>query len=535
MRRIRTERPDGCEYDDHKADRAVDFFHDHLRHVKGRWAGQPFRLRNWQEVDLREIFGRVDGHGNRVVRQAYLEIPKKNGKSEVAAGVALKLLCADDEAGAEVYAAAYDKDQAGRIYKTAASMVRRDPQLSAMLKPNDTTKTLTDHDWEGTLVALSKESASKHGYNSHGVVFDEVHAQKTMVMWETLTDGAGDARLQPLVYAITTAGVSGESPVAEMLHEDADQILRGVLPCPPDFYPVIYGAEPGDAWDDPDVWHAVNPAMGDFLSVEDTQRWCDRCKRRPEAQNSFKRFRLNQWTGQAERAIDMETWDLGSQPLDVPQLRDSLDAFVGIDLSTRRDMTSVMCVWRDGNGQWYWLPMYWVPEDSLVDRPNIETQRYKGWIEGGHMRTTPGNTVSYDAVRNYVTEELDQKLGIRIGSIALDPMFAGQLGQQFVARGYKVVEFRQTYVNYTEPWNELDAALADECVTHGAHPVLRWNADCLAMKHDATIDGYRPVKPNRLKSRKRIDGIVAGLEAMGVCLRSDVDDMGGSMPGIMVV
>ena len=235
MQRIRLERPAGCNFDDELADRAVKFFDGHLCHTKGQWSGKPFQLREWQKTDIREIFGRVDDDGNRLIRQAYVEVPKKNGKSEIAAGIALKLTFADREPAAEVYGAGADRDQASIVYSVAASMVRRNKKLRSRSKIVDSTKRIVVPRTESVYRAISSEVAGKHGYNSHGVIFDEVHAQRDMRLWEVLTFGAGDARRQPLTYAITTAGIPGESPVAEMLHEDADQILRGIIPCPSDF------------------------------------------------------------------------------------------------------------------------------------------------------------------------------------------------------------------------------------------------------------------------------------------------------------
>ena len=267
-RKIRVERPAQCRFDERKAERAVRFFNEHLRHTKGRFYGQLFNLRPWQELDIREIFGRVDEEGHRVIRQVYMQMGKKAGKSSVSAGVALKLLFADDEPGAEIYGAAADRRQAGIVYQTAASMVKQNPKLLRMCaggKVHESTKRIVVPEWESFYEAISAEVAGKHGYNTHGVIFDEVHAQRDFRLWEVLTYGSGAARTQPLVFAISNAGVPGESPVAEMLYEEADQILRGITPCPDSFYPVIYGAEDNDPWDDEEIWRLCNPAYGDFL------------------------------------------------------------------------------------------------------------------------------------------------------------------------------------------------------------------------------------------------------------------------------
>lgn len=516
-RKIRIERPADCNFDERKAQRGIDFFSNHLHHTKGKWAGQPFIPEPFQAVDIREIYGRVDEDGNRLIRQVFKAIPKKNGKSEEAAGHALKLTFADDEPGAEVYGAASDREQAGIVFNVAASMVRRDPALMEMCEGRvfDSRKRIVVPSWESFYQAVSSEVAGKHGYNSHGVVFDEVHAQRDMFLWEVLTFGAGDARAQPLTFAITTAGIIGESPVAEMLWDDADQILRGIVPCPVDFYPVIYAAPDEAPWDNEEVWRLCNPALGNFLSLDAVRKQCEQAKRRPSEQNSFKRLRLNQWVGQEVRAIDMRLWDYPDcrQPIDLGSLRE-LPCSIGVDLSSKLDLTCINVVWLDTNGVIYFLPFFFIPADNLQDRPNLEAHKYRQWIEQEKLTATPGSAVNFDHLRHFIRDVLQEEMGLNIADVALDPMFAEQLRQQLESDGFTVCEFRQTFRYYTEPWNFLEAALAEHRVRHAGHPVLRWNADCLAIKQD--VDGRtRPVKPDRLKSKKRIDGQVAGLMGLG--------------------
>ena len=231
--------PGGCRFDPELASRASEFFPGYLRHTKGCYANQPFHLLPFQEQDIREVFGRVDERGNRVVRTVFKMVPKKNGKSQETAGVALKLLFADDESGAEIYGAAADRSQASIVFNAALQMVKGSRDLYRIADIKEAGKRIVFPADGSFYQVISSEVASKHGYNSHGVLFDEVHAQKDNRLWEALTFGAGAARTQPLIWAITTAGIPGESPVAEMLHDEADQILRGIIPCPLDFYPIM--------------------------------------------------------------------------------------------------------------------------------------------------------------------------------------------------------------------------------------------------------------------------------------------------------
>ncbi len=520
-RKIRLERPANCRFDERAAQRAVRFFEEELRHTKGRrHAGKPFKLTDWQRHDIREIFGRVDDEGNRLIRQVYEEIPKKNGKSEKAAGIALKLLFADDEPSAEIYGAAADITQAGIVFGVAASMCRHNPKLLKRAKIWDSTKRIVVPGSESYYRAVTSKVAGKHGFNSHGVIFDEVHTQATMDLWDVLTFGAGAARSQPLTYAITTAGIIGESPVAEMLHDEADQILRGILPCPDHFYPVMYSAPDDAPWDDEEVWYECNPFLRDgLMRIEDIRLEYDDARRRPDQQNTFRRLRLNQWVRQDTRWIDMDDWDRCAGPVDVRDLR-HLTWFGGIDLSTKLDVTALVLVAQDGNGVFHVLPAFFLPKENLRDRPNQEFRKYELWAKSKLINLTEGNMVDYEQVRRKLKEFRDQ-VGLRIGPISFDPAFAGQLSQILTEDGFEMVEFIQRgFRQWTEPMNELQAALVEGNVRHAGNPVLRWMADCIRVrqKDDGMI---RPVKPDRQKSSKRIDGVVALIMAISRAIIGD--------------
>jgi phage terminase large subunit-like protein len=188
-----------------------------------------------------------------------------------------------------VYGAGADRDQAGIIFQMAASMVRANRKLLNRSKVIDSSKRIVVPLVESFYRALSAEVAGKHGFNSHGVIFDEIHPQKDRQLWEVLTFGAGAACTQPLIFGITTAGIPGESPVAEELHDLADQILRGVVPEDPSFYPIIYAAPNNADWRDEEVWRACNQALGDFLDIRSVRQEYNRACRLPSEQNSFRR------------------------------------------------------------------------------------------------------------------------------------------------------------------------------------------------------------------------------------------------------
>lgn len=524
-RKVRLERPSGVKFDGERARRAVRFFEECLVHTKGRHAGKPFKLEPFQRVDIEEVFGRVDDEGNRIIRQYIKFIPKKNGKSEEAAGVANKLLFADSESSAEIYGAAADREQASIVFNVAASMVHWQPRLKQRARVIDSVKRIVVPQSASFYRAISADVAGKHGFNSHGVIFDELHTQQDTRLWEVLTFGAGAARSQPLTMGISTAGIPGESPVAEMLWEECDQILRGVVPCPPDMYPVMYAAEPDDPWDNEDVWRACNPAIGSFLKIESIREEFEKAKRRPSEYNSFLRLRLNRWVAQENRWIQMDEWDRGGGWIDIRDLR-SFPCWIGIDLSTKKDITAIVAVFRSPDGIFFWLPWFYIPRDNLVDRPNMEAHKYRDWAEKGLLTTTPGNTVDFSEIEHKVVELRDGfKLDIR-GVIA-DPAFAHQLLQRLGpdVHGFNVREFPQNYNRYTPVCVEFEAVLADGSIRHGGNPILRWMADNVAI-HQRTDGKMMPKKPDRMKSQKRIDGIIAGLMATSEAMRSDSTSLG---------
>ena len=504
-------------FDEQRAERAVRFIETYLCHTKGQFAGHPFVLREWQRKHVREIFGRLNGDGSRQIRQVYWEIPKKNGKSEIAAAIALALLYTDREAGAEVYGAAADRDQASIVFNVAAAMVRASSKLSRRSKVIDSSKRIVIPQMGSFYRALSADVAGKHGFNVHGCIFDEVHAQRDRRLWEVLTFGAGDARLQPLTFAITTAGIPGESPVAEELHDYGDQILRGVLPPDPTFYPVLYCAPEKADWTDEEVWRSCNPALGDFLNLESVRAACDRAKRLPSEQNSFRRLRLNQWVKQETRFVVMKAWDACSGIVDLRDLKD-VSCYAGLDLSTKLDVTALVLVFCDGNSMFHVVPFFWLPADNL-DRPQQETAAYRQWAEQGLLTLTEGNVVDFASVRRKLIDLRDQA-GLTIQQIAFDPWNAQQLAQQLMEDGFEMIEVPQTYRHLSEPTKELQSAVVDEKLRHGGHPVLRWMADCMTVRQDVN-GNVRPVKPERLKSSKRIDGMVALIMAMS---RAMIDD-----------
>ena len=350
-------------YDKDAADYAVAFI-ENLRHTKGIWAGKPFELIGWQEQIVRDLFGTVKENGYRQFNTAYVEIPKKMGKSELAAAVALLLTCGDGEERAEVYGCAADHQQASIVFEVAADMVRMCPALAKRVKINASMKRMVYLPTNSFYQVLSAEAYSKHGFNIHGVVFDELHTQPNRKLFDVMTKGSGDARMQPLYFLITTAGNDTRSICYEV-HQKAKDILEG-RKADPTFYPVIYGADESDDWTDPKTWKKANPSLGITVGIDKVRAACESAKQNPAEENSFRQLRLNQWVKQAVRWMPMHLWDKCDFAVNEDELKGRV-CYGGLDLSSTTDITAFVLVFPPGdeNGKYTVLPYFWIPEDNL--------------------------------------------------------------------------------------------------------------------------------------------------------------------------
>jgi len=495
----------------------INFFEKRLTHTKGIYARQPFLLPPWQRQIVGDIFGTIRDDGYRQYQTAYIEVPKKNGKSELAAGIALGGLLIDNEPGAEIYSAAATRDQASIVFKVAAQMVRNSERLSKLVRILDSTKTIVLRDDPSSFYkAISADAGTQDGINPHMVVFDELHRQKDRDLWEVLTMGS-DTRMQPLTFAITTAGIYGESPLCWDQHEYARQILEGVIH-DPSFYPVIFSMADDEDWtfegepaqgDRPATgWYKVNPALGDFLRVEKVREAIKKAIQVPSEQNGIRRLRFNQWTSSATRWLDLASWDTCKAPFN-PQDLIGRHCIGGLDLSGTTDITAFVLLFQIGQ-EVFILPTFWIPEHNLHQRSIKDKVPYEHWVAMGLVHTTPGNLIDYGFIRKHINQLKDL---YNIGEIGADPWNATQLLTNLTDDGFTIVPTRQSMGVMSPPSKELERLVLASHFRHGGNPVLRWMMDCTSVKQDA--DGnIKPIKPDRLKSSKRIDGIVATINGL---------------------
>lgn len=494
-------------YSEAHADRAVEFFASYLSHVKGELAGQPFRLARWQEERIiRPIFGTLRADGTRRYRTAYIEIPRKNGKSTLGAGIALLLLLADGEHGAEVYSAAADKGQASIVYDVAVQMAQAHEALRSRTRAYASSKRLVVGSTASMYCAISAEAYSKHGLNASGIIFDELHAQPNRDLWDVLTTSTGSRR-QPLTVAITTAG-HDRSSICWELHEHARAILDGRI-TDDEFLPVIYGADEDDDWTEPVTWAKANPGLGDSVQESYLEALCARAQLSPALENTFRRLHLDQWTEQDVRWLQMRRWDACAGAVDAQALL-GRRCYAGLDMATTTDLCALVLLFpaaSDGD-TWSVLPVFWVPRDSARERSRGGRVPYMDWIRAGLLRATDGNVVDYDVIRRHVNELAEQ---YDIRELAVDRWNSTQLQTQLMGDGIEVVQFGQGYASMSAPTKELEKLVLGGQISHGAHPVLRWQAGNVAVETDAAGN----LKPSKKRSSEKIDGIVACIMALG--------------------
>ena len=497
-------------YDKAQADFAVGFI-ECLCHTKGRWAGKPFKLLPWQEQIVRDIFGTLKADGNRQFTTAYIEIPKKNGKSELAAAIALYMLFADGEASPEVYGAAADRQQAAIVFDVAHQMVNMTAALAKRSKILTANKRIVSGFNNGFYQVLSAEVTSKHGLNVSGLVLDEVHAQPNRKLYDVLTKGSGDAREQPLYFLITTAGNDTNSICYE-LHQKALDIIEG-RKVDPTFYPVIYGAPESADWTSPAVWKEANPSLGDTITMEKVQVACESAKQNPAEENSFRQLRLNQWVKQAVRWMPMDKWDACGFPVDEDSLKGRV-CYGGLDLSSTTDITAFVLVFppEDEDDKYVVLPYFWIPEDTIDLRVKRDHVPYDLWEHQGFLQTTEGNVVHYGYIEKFI-EELGTKYNIR--EIAFDRWGAVQMVQNLEGMGFTVVPFGQGFKDMSPPTKELMKLTLEQKIAHGAHPVLRWMMDNIYVRTDPAGN----IKADKEKSTEKIDGAIATIMALDRAIR----------------
>ena len=515
-------------FDERKAQRVVRFI-EALRHTKGEFHGQPFHLLPWQEKIIRDVFGTVrdDDPTMRQYTTAYIEIPKKNGKSELGAAIALNMLINDDEWKAEVYSCASDRQQAAIVFDVAVDMVRQSPALMKRVKIIPSTRRMIYQPTGSIYQVLSSEVATKHGLNVSACIFDELHTQPTRALYDVMTQGSGDARRQPLWFFLTTAGTDRNSICWEV-HQKALDILEG-RKNDPRFYPVLFGLPDEADWTSEENWYRANPSLDHTITIDKVRDAFHKAQETPADENQFRQLRLNQWVKQSVRWMPMDKWDECGGVVD-PYALEGRACYAGLDLSSTSDLTALVLVFppTSEDEPYIALPFFWLPEETLSLRVRRDHVPYDQWAKRGFIQTTEGNVVHYGFIERFICE-LGERYNIR--EIAHDRWNATMMVQTLEGDGFTMVPFGQGFKDMSPPTKELMRIVLEHKLCHGGHPVLRWNMDNAYVRTDPTGN----LKLDKEKSTEKVDGAVALVMALDRAMKNQGGDSVYNHRGLIVL
>ena len=513
-----------CTFDAEAAQLAVDFFPTFLQHVKGKIAGEPFVLNPWELDFVVTLCGWKRPNGTRRYREAFVGIPRKNDKTTLCAGLALFFLACDREAGAEVYLAAGDKEQASLCYSIASAMAKSSPELAGLLKIRDSYKVMLKG--ISTLKAIPADAAGSHGFNASVAILDEVHTQPNRDLYDVLKSSMG-ARTQPLLLSITTAGFDKESICWE-LWEYAEKVRSGEI-VDPSFLPCLYQIPTGAAWDDPKSWAIANPNLGRSIGLDFLEAECARARSTPAYENTFRRLYLNQWTESDTRWISTEAWN--DCEGEVPDL-EGCECIAGLDLASTDDLTALVYVF-PLKGKYYVKAHYWCPEDTIRNRPKKYQLQYHRWLEKDLIHTTPGSETRYEFIRKQI---MDDAKRYKIRHVMYDEYQARDTVHQLEEKQISCVKVSQNHAGMWPGVKAVEESVADKTLVHDGDEILRWMLSCTVLTEDP--NGNR--KPDRKKSqgehhnRGKIDGIAALVMAMSQA-RAPVQDNAYNRRGVLTL
>lgn len=517
--------PHRCEP---RADKVVAFFAELLVHTKGPWARHAFEPDDWQEHDiLRPVFGEVvwSKEWERYVRRyqvAYIVLARKNGKSALAAGIALYLLIGDDEESSEVYGGAKTTKQAGKVWEPAWRMAQLSPDLRKRLNINKHERRIFDERTASYYEIATRDDLGELGHNPHAFILDEVISQPDDKLWNALRDAAG-TRTQPLFLVITTETSDPYSFGAEVIDE-AERVQEDPKRAPHIFSYVRKTPTDVDPWDERNWYHA-NPALGRFKSLEAMRQLALEAQNDPTKENSFRQFQLNQRQQQVTRWMPMPRWDANvgevcPRPDWILPKLEGRECYGGLDLSAKFDLTALTWFFpseTDDEPHWAWWRL-WAPEEVIPHLDEHTGGKASVWVKEGWLTPTEGNVIDYEAIYDAIEEDADR---FAVRSLVYDEWSGEPVRQEVETRtGIEMLPARNRYEDASEAMHELDLMTQAGDLAHGGNPAVRWQADAVeARKKRDEPDLIKPVKPDRQKTGKRIDGMVTLILAIRGWLR----------------
>ena len=499
------------EYDERKANHALEFIERYCKHSKGSMGGKPFILELWQKALISAMFGIVDKiSGFRKYQEVILIVGRKNGKSTLAAAVGLYLMVADNELGAEIYSVATKRDQAKIIWLEAKRMVKKSPALSKRIKTLVAEINAEFND--SFFKPLGRDSDTLDGLNVHGALFDEVHAWKDMNLYDVIFDGTS-SREQPLVFVTSTAGTVRES-VFDRLYTECELVLNGYSE--KDGYknerllPIIYELDDRKEWVDKDKWIKANPGLGTIKKIDNLEAKVNKAKANPLLVKNLvcKDFNIRETMGESWLTFEQAN---NAELFDINELKPRY-AIGGVDLSSTTDLTCATLLFQIPNDDKIYVEqMYWLPEELLEQRTREDKIPYDLWYEQGLLRVSEGNKVHYRDVVKWF-EEVQNEKDIYLFKVGYDGWSATYFVEDMKARfGSETMEsVIQGKKTLSSPMKNLGADLSSKRIVYNNNPILKWNLTNVAVDVDKN-DNIQPMKTSN--QQKRIDGFASLLDA----------------------
>ena len=473
-----------------------------LKHTRGDFAGKRFTLEPWQDKYLNELFNTRNADGKRTYRTSLLALPRKNGKSQLAAAIGLFMTFCDDE-GAEVIVAAGDRSQAAILHDAAKQLLESCPALARKARVYRNSIVVPSRN--AKMLCISSEAGTKHGYNPSCVLIDEYHVFPDRELVDVLETGTG-SRSQPLTMYVTTAGTDMQGPCYKDWKR-AEKIRDGAL-IDPTFLPCIFAADPAD---DPFVestWRKANPNYGITLKPEYFHQFSAKAQQSPSDETVFRTLHLNQWMSSTTKWLKAGAFESCALPLRPVEDR---PCYCGIDLASTLDTTAFVAIWPDTDGTYDIYAHFFIPEETAGARSKEDRVPYLEWAKAGFVTLTDGGVTDYDVVRNHVLAFCEANA---VRGVAIDRYNATHLTTQLESEGVRMLPYGQGFVSMSSPTKLLETLAIQQRLRHGENPVLQWQASNVQVKAD-DAGNIKPTKKYS-SSTGRIDGVVALIMALGI-------------------
>lgn len=491
-------------FDVKRATKPIRFIERYCKHSKGEWAGQPVKLELFQKAYISALFGFIDATtGYRKYTESFFMVARKNGKSTMLAGIALYLLVADQEPGAELYTVATKKDQAKIIFDEVQNMVQQSPELNAILRKRKSD--LYFAAGMAKMQALGRNSDTMDGLNAHGVIMDELHGVKDRNLYEVMKQSQS-ARRQPLLIMITTAGTVREC-IFDDIYSYAENVLNGNYK-DDHFLAIIYELDSRKEWKQPKAWAKANPGLGTIKKLADLKAKVEKAKQSPVDLNGVlvKDFNIRGTKATAWLSFD----DINNEA--TYNLDDYRGCFCigGADLSITTDLTAATALlYNPVNEEFVVTQMYWIPEANVEERIKTDKIPYDKWHDAGLVRYCKGNTINYSDVTDWFMELVKEK-GITPAWIYYDSYSARYWVEEMTSKGFRMVRAIQGAKTLSLPMQKLGADLQAKRVNYNNNPVLKW---CLTNTGVETDRNGNIVPVKNQAAKMRIDGTASLLDA----------------------